>query len=281
MWQQLLCLVVTCNYNNKLHVLKERLDDVKVTTYLNKPYVSLKENSEKMSGNDKFEGFIPDMMKEMTKILGIEFSINVVKDARYGLCNNGNCTGMIGEVLRGEADLAIADLTIAPKRVLTVDFTQPFMTGGVTVLVNNPDPNLNTVEDLLEHGYSFLCVGGGSTENFLKSSRLSIHEKIANSLETINKFDEGFERVLNSGEKLAVLAELSTANYHASEHCSLKIIGEPLNSVGYGIAMAKGIAVKTNEGVFEVRTLMDHAILQMKYDSTLELLQSKWWPKKC
>ena len=35
-----------------------------------------------MSGNDKFEGFIPDMMKEMTKILGIEFSINVVKDGR-------------------------------------------------------------------------------------------------------------------------------------------------------------------------------------------------------
>ena len=35
-----------------------------------------------MSGNDKFEGFIPDMMREMTKILGIEFSINVVKDGR-------------------------------------------------------------------------------------------------------------------------------------------------------------------------------------------------------
>ena len=37
---------------------------------------------QKMSGNDKFEGFIPDMMKEMTKILGVEFSINVVKDGR-------------------------------------------------------------------------------------------------------------------------------------------------------------------------------------------------------
>ncbi|XP_023331265.1 probable glutamate receptor isoform X1 [Eurytemora carolleeae] len=261
MWQQLLCLVVTCNYNNKIFPPRSLL--------------------QKMSGNDKFEGFIPDMMKEMTKILGIEFSINVVKDARYGLCNNGNCTGMIGEILRGEAELAIADLTVAPKRVLTVDFTQPFMTGGVTVLVNNPDPNLNTLEDLLEHGYSFLCVGGGSTENFLKSSRVSIHEKIANSLETITNFNEGFERVLKSGEKIAVLAELSTAKYHASEHCSLKIIGEPLNSVGYGIAMAKGIAVRTNEGVFEVRTLLDHAILQMRYDSTLELLQSKWWPKKC
>lgn len=33
----------------------------------------------------------------------------------------------------------------------------------------------------------------------------------------------------------------------------------------------QGIAVRTNEGVFEVRTLLDHAILQMRYDSTLEL----------
>ena len=42
----------------------------------------LKTLLQKESGNDKYEGFIPDMMKEMTKILGIEFSINVVKDGR-------------------------------------------------------------------------------------------------------------------------------------------------------------------------------------------------------
>ncbi|XP_023334364.1 glutamate receptor ionotropic, kainate 2 [Eurytemora carolleeae] len=281
MWQQLMCLIVSCNYNNKLHILSDRLDDVHVTTVLNPPFVALKPNSEKMIGNDKYEGFVPDMLKKLTQILGVNFSINLVKDGKYGKCNHGNCTGMIGEVKRGKADLAIADITISPLRVLNVDFSQPFMTGGITTLVKNPEPNIRTVEDLIANGYRFLSYCCGSTERFFRTSKVSLHERIANNLVKVDSNSEGVDRVLNSDEKLAMLIEESSAKWHASQDCSLKVVGESMNSVGYGIGMAKGIAVKTAEGVFEVRTLIDHAILQMKYDSTLELLESKWWPKKC
>jgi len=36
--------------------------------------------------------------------------------------------------------------------VLNVDFSQPFMTGGITTLVKNPEPNIRTVEDLIANG---------------------------------------------------------------------------------------------------------------------------------
>ena len=37
---------------------------------------------QKMIGNDKYEGFVPDMLKKLTQILGVNFSINLVKDGR-------------------------------------------------------------------------------------------------------------------------------------------------------------------------------------------------------
>src|SRR5699024_7489011 len=47
-------------------------------------------------------------------------------------------SGMIGEVLRGEADIAVADLTINSNRELAVDFTYPFMATGISIIYKRP-----------------------------------------------------------------------------------------------------------------------------------------------
>ena len=41
---------------------------------------------------------------------------------------------MVGEVMTGAADLALADLTITAARERVVDFTVPFLQTGITVL---------------------------------------------------------------------------------------------------------------------------------------------------
>lgn len=46
--------------------------------------------------------------------------------------------GMIGEILSGEADIAVADLTINSDRELAVDFTHPFMTTGISIVFKKP-----------------------------------------------------------------------------------------------------------------------------------------------
>lgn len=45
---------------------------------------------------------------------------------------------MIGEIINGDADMAIADLTITPLREEVVDFTYPFMATGITILYKRP-----------------------------------------------------------------------------------------------------------------------------------------------
>ena len=53
------------------------------------------------------------------------------QDSVYGrLQDDGSWTGMMGEVIRGEAHFALADITITAARERAVDFSIPFMQTG-------------------------------------------------------------------------------------------------------------------------------------------------------
>ncbi len=67
----------------------------------NEPYTMYRENSEALTGNARFEGYNVDLIAEVAKILGFNYSINPVADGKYGSFNSKNKTwnGMIGELL--------------------------------------------------------------------------------------------------------------------------------------------------------------------------------------
>ena len=70
--------------------------------------------------------------------LHLAVRLHLVKDARYGSKNSSTCqwSGLIGEVVRGEADIALGDLTDSQERSMVVDFTQSFIDTGIGILVN-------------------------------------------------------------------------------------------------------------------------------------------------
>ncbi|CAD7092223.1 unnamed protein product [Hermetia illucens] len=118
-----------------------------VTTILSAPYCMRKDSSDKLSGNDQFEGYAIDLIHEISRILGFSYTFRLVPDGRYGSYNKqiGEWDGMVRELLEQRADLAIADLTITFDREQVVDFTMPFMNLGITVLYRKPvkqPPNL-------------------------------------------------------------------------------------------------------------------------------------------
>ncbi|KAF4521436.1 hypothetical protein B566_EDAN010593 [Ephemera danica] len=118
-----------------------------VTTILSSPYVMRKDSSEKLSGNDQFEGYAIDLIDEISKILGFNYTFKLVPDGRYGSLNRETkeWNGMMKELLDQRADLAIADLTITYDREQAVDFTMPFMNLGISILYRKPikqPPNL-------------------------------------------------------------------------------------------------------------------------------------------
>ncbi|KAI4485875.1 hypothetical protein M0804_006364 [Polistes exclamans] len=104
-----------------------------VTTILSAPYCMRKDSSEKLSGNAQFEGYSVDLIYEISRILGFNYTFRLVPDGRYGSYNKQTkeWDGMMKELLDQKADLAIADLTITYDREQAVDFTMPFMNLGV------------------------------------------------------------------------------------------------------------------------------------------------------
>ncbi|KAM6936494.1 glutamate receptor ionotropic, kainate 5 isoform 2-T2 [Lycodopsis pacificus] len=106
-----------------------------VTTILENPYVMRRDNYQDFQGNDQYEGFCVDMLKELADILKFSFKIKLVDDGLYGAPEpNGSWTGMVGELINRKADLAVAGFTITSEREKVIDFSKPFMTLGISIL---------------------------------------------------------------------------------------------------------------------------------------------------
>lgn len=64
------------------------------------PYVMRKSNYQDFQGNDQYEGFCVDMLRELADILKFSFKIKLVDDGLYGAPEpNGSWTGMVGELI--------------------------------------------------------------------------------------------------------------------------------------------------------------------------------------
>ncbi|KAH6927661.1 hypothetical protein HPB50_006366 [Hyalomma asiaticum] len=135
---------ITTNYSRqleeaRLHLMNKTLI---VTTLVQPPYTMLKENHQELEGNAKYEGYCIDLLEEIAKLpdINIKYKIREVADKAHGRRDDKNeWNGMIGELLQGKADLAIADLTITYVREEVVDFTMPFMNLGISILYKKAD----------------------------------------------------------------------------------------------------------------------------------------------
>lgn len=61
----------------------------------------LKDSSEKLVGNDQFEGYGIDLIADIARILGFNYTVKLVPDGRYGSLNKqtGEWDGMMKELL--------------------------------------------------------------------------------------------------------------------------------------------------------------------------------------
>ncbi|XP_046391303.1 glutamate receptor 1-like isoform X4 [Ischnura elegans] len=114
-----------------------------VTTIVEEPYIMLRtpEPGENLTGNDRFEGYCKDLADLIAKKLEINYELRIVKDGNYGAENSdvkGGWDGMVGELVRKEADIAIASMTITSERERVIDFSKPFMSLGISIMIKKP-----------------------------------------------------------------------------------------------------------------------------------------------
>ncbi|XP_022240427.1 glutamate receptor 1-like isoform X1 [Limulus polyphemus] len=114
-----------------------------VTSILEEPYLmySKPEPGEHLEGNDIFEGYCKDLADLIAEKLKINYVLKLVNDSNYGGQDPNSpagWNGMVGELIRWEADMSIAPLTITSARERVIDFTKPYMSLGISIMIKKP-----------------------------------------------------------------------------------------------------------------------------------------------
>ncbi|XP_053207779.1 glutamate receptor 1-like [Panonychus citri] len=114
-----------------------------VTSILEEPYLMVRKAEKGVSyeGNEMFEGYCKDLADLISEKMGINYTLQIVKDKKYGGIDpksEAGWNGMVGELIRKEADMAIAPLTITSARERVIDFTKPFMSLGISIMIKKP-----------------------------------------------------------------------------------------------------------------------------------------------
>lgn len=130
------------DYNNLLDVYRLRNKTLRVVTVLSKPFIMFAnpEVTGATSGRDNFVGYCKDLADHIFYHLNLNYEIHLVKDGKFGTIDpaTGEWNGMVGEVLRDEADLIIAPLTMNTIRAKFIDFSEPFMNFGLALIIRKP-----------------------------------------------------------------------------------------------------------------------------------------------
>jgi len=71
-------------------------------TLQDEPYMMMKEDAAFLTGNERFQGYVADILRLVAASLGFDYEICLSTDGKYGEKNDyGQWNGITGEVVRG------------------------------------------------------------------------------------------------------------------------------------------------------------------------------------
>ncbi|CAB1314159.1 unnamed protein product [Coregonus sp. 'balchen'] len=104
--------------------------------------------SERASGNSTFlptdygkccYGYCIDLLEKLSEDMRFEYDLYIVGDGKYGASKSGRWTGLVGDLLNGVADMAVTSFSINSVRSRVIDFTSPFFSTSLGILVRSKD----------------------------------------------------------------------------------------------------------------------------------------------
>uniref|UniRef100_A0A8C7GB30 Glutamate receptor n=1 Tax=Oncorhynchus kisutch TaxID=8019 RepID=A0A8C7GB30_ONCKI len=84
-------------------------------------------------------GYCVDLLEKLAEDMGFDFDLYIVGDGKYGGFKNGRWTGLVGDLLSGAAHLAVTSFSINSARSRVIDFTSPFFSTSLGILVRTRD----------------------------------------------------------------------------------------------------------------------------------------------
>lgn len=254
-----------------------------VTTILEAPYMMFKQHDDTLflAGNDRFEGYLADLLFRLSLSIGFDYEIRLSVDSTYGSPgHNGSWTGMVGEVQKGEADMAAASLTVTPELEDVVAFTDPFLTVRTTALARKPrrrNARVRSAEDLLRSDMQFGTVAGSVTQRLLRESQDFVHRQMLARMATfwppayVQTWHEGVEKTRR--QNYVFLLDTPQAEYLVGRRpCDLYTTDSFLRRRTYAFALRRGDRLKER---------INAELFRLRDAEEMDLLYMKWWRSEC
>ncbi|CAG2107477.1 unnamed protein product, partial [Medioppia subpectinata] len=121
------------------------LKKYRITTLIQPPFV-MEVSDNETKGNARYYGYCIDLLEEILNHTDagdkFEYEIYTVSDGQFGSKDKDDpkkWTGMIGELARNKADIALGPISVMAERETVVDFTVPYYDlVGITILMKKP-----------------------------------------------------------------------------------------------------------------------------------------------
>ncbi len=188
-------------------------------------------------GSKEFTGFDIDLIRAIGKQMGYKVEVqNMGFDALIPALNAGNI------------DVAIAGMSITDERKKVVEFSDPYYTSGLIIMVNKDNNDIKTLKDL--EGKRIACQIGTTGE---KKSRSVPGAQVT----AFNTQSEASLELKNGGAD-AVINDAPVVAYYLQQGGSesAKTVGEKMEAEDYGIAVKKDnakLAAEINKAMAELK----------------------------
>ncbi|XP_073447307.1 glutamate receptor ionotropic, NMDA 3A [Aquarana catesbeiana] len=84
-------------------------------------------------------GYCIDLLEKLAEDMNFDFDLYIVGDGKYGAFKSGHWTGLVGDLLSGAAHMAVTSFSINTARSQVIDFTSPFFSTSLGILVRTKD----------------------------------------------------------------------------------------------------------------------------------------------
>lgn len=190
-----------------------------------------------VSEDKEIVGFDIDLMKAAAKAGGFQIEIkNVAWD------------GIFAGLAAGKYDAVISSVTINDERKKTIDFSEPYVNAGQTIIVRK-DTTGTTLKDF---------EGKTAGAQISTTGAYEIEKNKAIKLKTYDEIGMAIEDLVNKRIDAVVCDKPTAANYalmNANYKQKLKLAGDPFTDENYGIAVNKGnsaVLEKINDGLKKI-----------------------------
>ena len=200
---------------------------------------------------NKIIGYDIDVAEAIAKKIGVPL---VIQEMQF--------TGLIPSLQNGQADFVIAAMYITPQRREIVDFAEPYMDTGMTVVVRKDDNAIKGPNDL--NGKTVGVKAGATSEKVVQDMNAK-GAKI-----TIKSYKETVDHNLDlqNGRLDAAVNDLLNQLEYNKTNPALKVVGEPFTKAQLGIAVKKGDK--------ELLALINTVLKELKQSGESDKLYKKW-----